>query len=153
MLQKFIPSVVSEQDIIAAIDSWMLSCAIGVSRGEWSRSCLTFDLWFECCKTTWVPEVSTKSGASTRQIKIALEHFVHDNQNKTSDMVLREVCGHRGEPVGMTLKPGESRTVAITAKIGETTGGPLTEDMICSQCGVICIGDGTLKNHNCEVGS
>lgn len=143
---------VSDEEIIASIDSWMLSCAVGVSRGEWSRSSLTFDSWFMCCETTWVKEVSAKTGASVKRIKSALESFVLQNRNKTSDMVLSEVSGNRGEPVGITLKPWESCTLAITAKIGETVGGLLTKEMICPKCGIICIGDGALENHDCFSG-
>src|SRR5208282_718203 len=151
--RKIISSTVNDEAIIAAIDSWMLSCALGVSRGEWTQSSLTFDSWFMCCETTWVPGVATRTGASVRQIKSALKNFVCQNQYKTSDMVLREVGAQRGERVGITLKPGELRTIAVAAKIGETVGGLLTEDMGCPKCGVICIGDETLENHNCEVGS
>jgi hypothetical protein len=146
---KLLPIMASDESIITAIDPWMLSCAVGVSRGEWTESSLTFDTWFMCCETTWVPKVANKTGSSIPRIKSALESFVRQNRNKTSDMVLREVSEQRGEPVGITLKPGESRTIAVTAKIGETVVGLLTEDKACPQCGVICIGDGTLGNHKC----
>lgn len=150
LTRKLIPTAVSNEAIIAAIDSWVLSCAVGVSRGEWTQSSLTFDVWFMCCETTWVPKVTEKIGASAPRIKSALEDFVRKNRNKMSDVVLREVGEQRGEQVGITLKPGESLTIEITGRVGETVGGTLTEDMACPRCGVICLGEGALNNHSCK---
>lgn len=150
LFHRVLPITVYDEEIIANITAWILSCAVGVSRGEWMRSSLTFDLWFMCCERTWVDEVTQKTGASAGRIKTALEEFVRQNSHKTSEMVLREISEQRGEPMGITLQPGESRTIAITAKIGETIGGRLTEDMACPECGVICLGEGTLQDHNCQ---
>ena len=51
---------------------------------------------------------------------------------------------------GIMLMPGESRRIAIRMQPGENSSVVLREDMACPKCGTLCIGEGTLENHNCE---
>lgn len=111
LLATLRPSV-HPDDIISAMDPWMLACAVGAENGSIGTS-IGFDMWFRLSKENWMPEVVRTSGASERQIEGALRAFVARNSSKNYQTVLRNEEAIRGRAPSPILGPGESMTVSV----------------------------------------
>jgi hypothetical protein len=107
------PPVLTNEQIIDAMEPWTLACAVGAENGT-IGSCMGYDMWLQVSAVNWLPATQSKlNGASVRAIKNALRAFVTENFNKNYMVVLREQEQKRGMNPAPVLGPGESMTITI----------------------------------------
>ena len=105
---------VPDETILAAMDPTMLGCAVGAYQNKLSTSGrLTFDNWWMCCETTWIPRVARQAGVSKSALKEAVLRFARANAHRDYIAVIEEQHAKRGSSPGVILKPGESITIKV----------------------------------------
>ena len=82
----------SADEIIAAMDPWMLACAVGAENGSIGRR-MGFDMWLRLSRKNWMPEVCMKTGASELIIEATMREFVRQNRERHfRDVYQRPIC-------------------------------------------------------------
>lgn len=112
LLEKLFKTV-SHQEIIDAIDPWILSCAVGAATNQWQASRLNLELWITLSKRNWVPEVRRKTGASESRILEAIRNYVTQNKHRNYKEIHATESERRELKHGPILGPGESMTISV----------------------------------------
>lgn len=102
----------NDEKIIAAIEPWMLACAVGSHNGTVGVH-MGFKPWLLRSKVNWMPDVKKATGASESAIEAALYRFVQANGHQHMNEVLRSVEKARGKAPAVVLGPGESMEVEV----------------------------------------
>lgn len=105
----------SDERIIAAVDPWMLACAVGAENGTVGIR-IGFDSWFRSSSRNWLSAAAKDSGASEQQIRSALRRFVRRNLKRHMNEVLDAECRRRGLAAPIVLGPGEEVTITVAAR-------------------------------------
>ena len=109
------PPAVTDEQILQAISSWMLACAVGALNGSsgWRYG---YNSWFDCCRNTWVLGVCATMKVTPGRVQNALLHYATQHQSEHYTDTLRRENQMRGEKTAMVLGPGESATRNLTLR-------------------------------------
>jgi hypothetical protein len=105
------PAVPDEQ-IIGAIDPWMLACGAASENGSLGAR-IPWDSWYRLSVGSWMPKVQAVTGASEPAIKAAFERYRDENCHLHYQSIMRREEASRGMKPSVVLGPGESITVEI----------------------------------------
>lgn len=112
---------VSDEKIISATGAWMLCCAVGAYTHTLGFSG-DFDMWFRCCRDTWVKRVKTVLGVDESRIKSVILDYAKRNASRSymevfeSESTLHpDIAMSANEP--MAEVAGERREREISARI------------------------------------
>lgn len=110
---KYVPgSSPAEQDIIAAIDPWILACAVGAQNGS-TGSSMGYSYWFDESKKNWLVNTMFKTKATEGEVRAALTRYVLLQGAKHYKLVFEEENRIRGTVPELILGPNEAVTITM----------------------------------------